>query len=315
MANKRNISDDGPAAYVTGVKCICGVADGNTKYTQMRMKWWAAALFIPVLGAQTVEQAVARLAEEADLFYKTAHRIAGVETFRQTLPAGTRVSRGRYGVETSLPEQVREIVSEYGFIAVDERGGSLKEARVVVTVDGKRWKRGNESLESLAPTLSTLDDKKKRRLLEGYEVFGVEGFVSDLGQLLLLFSRGLAANYTFTLEGEEDGVIQYSYEQAKGNGDAVTVYAGKSVLKQAPKGNVWIRKSDLMPVKIGLMTSRREGNVPVVDLSYVEYEKSEFGPLLPKRVVHQSFIGKTLMALDEYTYSGFHELAFSPVRQ
>src|SRR5262245_14178534 len=108
------------------------------------MRWGLIAVFAGAvcLGAQLpagTEGVVERLAKEADLFDRMAHRVAGVETLRQTLPRGSRIAKGKRGVETVLPEQVKEIVSEYGFIALDERGGSIKEVRVVLTVDGQRW--------------------------------------------------------------------------------------------------------------------------------------------------------------------------------
>src|SRR5688572_28854656 len=132
--------------------------------------WWivsAALLTASSACAQSPEALRAvldRLGKEADLFDKRAHRVTGIETLRQTLPRGSRVSKSNRGVEVVLPEQTREIVSEYGFIALDEPGGWLKEVRMVVSVDGSKWKKGNKNLYSLARTLSANDDKKKRSL-------------------------------------------------------------------------------------------------------------------------------------------------------
>src|SRR5262245_44837145 len=157
----------------------------------MKLGLVSVFLFITCAGAQTPEDlraVIQRLGREADLFDKSAHRVAGIETLRQTLPKGSRVSTSRTGVETVLPEKKREIVSEYGFIALDERGGWLKEIRRVLTVDGLEWKKGKQGLDSLARTLAASDDRKKRSLLESYESYGLQGFITDLGQLILLFA-------------------------------------------------------------------------------------------------------------------------------
>src|SRR6185436_13626241 len=129
--------------------------------------WWilSAAFLAASATAQTPEAlraVIERLGKEADLFDKRAHRVTGIETLRQTLPRGSRISKGKRGVETVLPEQTREIVSEYGFISLDEPGGWLKEIRMVLSIDGLTWKKGNKNLDGLARTLSASDDKKKR---------------------------------------------------------------------------------------------------------------------------------------------------------
>jgi hypothetical protein len=258
--------------------------------------------------AQT-QRLVERLAEEADLFDRSAHRVAGIETLRQTLPRGSRVVRGKRGVETVLPEQVREIVSEYGFMAVDERGGSLKEVRLVKTVDGQRWSKGNKGLDSLAKTLSATDDKKKRSLLEAFEDFGLQGFVTDLGQLILLFARGLVSNYEIRYHGKDihDALDVYEYTQLGGT-DAMTVYEGKMPLRLRLQGKIWVRPSDLLPVKLSVDSIREENDSIIHDISVVEYAPSDYGCLLPKRIIHQQFVGEHLFVEDDFKYRDFKQV-------
>src|SRR3712207_4160921 len=80
-----------------------------------------------------------RLSKEADLFERRAHRLAATETLTQTTPAGVRTSRGPRGIDVALPEFQREIISDYGFLSMDEPGGSLREVRHVRKVDGQVW--------------------------------------------------------------------------------------------------------------------------------------------------------------------------------
>jgi hypothetical protein len=268
-----------------------------------------AAVCASAQSPGAAQRVAERLAKEADLFDRSAHRVAGVETLRQTLPKGSRVARGKRGVETVLPEQVREVVSEYGFMAVDERGGSLKEVRMVQTVDGQRWSKGNKGLDSLAKTLSATDDKKKRSLLEGFEGFGLQGFVSDLGQLILLFSRGLASNYEIRYFGKDmdEPLEMYEYTQL-GGADALTVYEGKAPLRLKLQGKIWVRPSDMLPVKLSVENVREEKKSIIRDISVVEYVPSEFGFLLPKRIVHQQFVGEHLFVEDDFHYRDFKQV-------
>ncbi|HYP12675.1 MAG TPA: hypothetical protein VEQ63_02020 [Bryobacteraceae bacterium] len=256
-------------------------------------------------------RALESLAIEADAFDKSAHRVAGIETLRQTLPRGSQVVRNRRGVQTVLPERTREIVSEYGFVALDERGGWLKEARIVVAVDGATWKKGNKGLETLARTLSANDEKKKRSLLEGFEDFGLQGFITDLGQLILLFARGLLQNYELTYEFKEPSpagdVWVYRYSQLSGS-DAMTIYEAKVPIKVQLRGRVWIRAKDYVPVQISVESERPVKDLIVHDISVVQYEKSSFGFVLPSRITHEQFVNRNLFVKDEFVYSDFKEL-------
>jgi hypothetical protein len=287
------------------------------------MLWGAITVLLLAAtgGAQTPNAARAmidRLATEADLFDKSAHRISGVETLRQRLPKGSRISKTKRGLDVVLPEQTREIVSEYGFLALDERGGWLKEVRMVSSIDGSKWKRGNKGLDSLARTLSATDDKKKRTLLESFESFGLQGFVTDLGQLILLFARGLAANYEIRYERTDRGdpalpLAVYNYMQLGGT-DALTVYEGKMPVRLKLQGKIWSRLSDGLPVRISVDSSREENRSIIRDLSVVDYEPSQFGFLLPKKIVHRQWVGDILFVEDNFSYSNYRQVLSGAAR-
>ena len=265
--------------------------------------------------AQTpdVQRAVLeRLAREADLFDKSAYRYAGTETLKQVQPRGSRVSRGPRGTEAVLPEQTREVVSDYGFIALDERGGWIKEVRVILTVDGLRWNKGKKGLENLAGALSANDDKKKRSLLESYEDFGLQGFVTDLGPLILLFARGLVSNYELTYERTDTDdrlgpLLVYRYMQLGGS-DALTIYEGDEPIKQKLQGRIWFRQNDYAPVRISIDSEHKEKESVIRDVSVVEYDNRQFGFVLPSRITHQQYVDQVLFVSDEFTYSGFREV-------
>ena len=49
----------------------------------------------------------------------------------------------------------------YGYISSDEPGGSLKEVRLVLTIDGRSGKRGKKDLSDLADRIGTRDAKNR----------------------------------------------------------------------------------------------------------------------------------------------------------
>ena len=275
------------------------------------MTWRVLAL--PLAGISIVAQTTAdhqevfsRLGEEADLFERSAYRVTGRERLTQVVPPGVRVGRSIRGIETALPGLRREIVSQYGFISVDAPGGDIKEVRHVLTVDGRRWNKGTKALSTLAQQIAKTDDRGRRRQLERFEEYGLHGFVTDLGQLILLFARGGAMRYELRYDRtEEDGLWVYTYQQLDGT-EALTIYGeGKQPARQRLKGRVWVQAGSKLPVRMSLESERLIDNILVRDISTVDYEKGKLGFLLPSQIVHQQFVGTTLYVTDTFEYSDF----------
>lgn len=261
--------------------------------------------------ADQTRRALARLGQEADRFERNAHRFTGVETLQQTQPAGTRFSTGPRGIATRLPEAVHEIVSEYGYVSSDERGGSLKEVRLVLTVDGLKWKTGKKDLNDLANRIGTRDAKNRSRTLESYEDYGLRGFLSDAGQLILLFSRGAVEKYEFIFDRQDYGESGqpswvYKYQQLDG-GQAFTIYGGKEPIRQRLHGELWIRPNDLTPARVTIDSTHTMNESEVRDVTSVEYEMNQSGLLLPSRIDHSQFVDKQLFVIDRFTYTGFKQ--------
>jgi hypothetical protein len=255
------------------------------------------------------QQFLAQLQKEADLFERTAHRIAASETLRQTIPAGVRVSRGPRGSEIALPAVTREIVSEYGFVSLDEPGGSIREVRRVLKVDGLTWNKPSTSLTDLAKEISARDAKTKRRQLESLEDHGLRGFVSDFGQVILLFARGGTARYEITFESRnESGFHVYRYQQLDGK-EGVTVYGeGNEAVVQKIAGKIWVHPLYHRPMMISVESDRKFDGSQIRDNTEVHYAPSSFGVLVPARIVHQQFVDDTLVVTDEFLYTDFREV-------
>lgn len=284
----------------------------------MRVPGFSVLLLAPVLLGQPPvdhKRVIERLGAEADRFERSAHRVAGLETLVQTVPNGVRIGRNMRGGEILLPGYVREIISEYGFISMDVRGGSLREVRKVLTIDGLKWSKGSKSLKALARDMTAKGDKGRKQSLERFEEYGLTGFVSDLGQLILLFARGGAARYEIQFEkAEDDGKLAYTYQQLDGP-EALTIYGETAdPLRKKLHGRIWVQADTYVPWKISIESLREYDEVPVVDRSTVEYEMSGFGCLLPVRIVHTQHVGKRLQVTDDFAYSGFRKISNSASR-
>jgi hypothetical protein len=272
-----------------------------------------------MLCAQTADDhsaVIAELGRQADIFERSAYRVSAVETLRQTIPAGARTRTGPRGIEVRLPETTHEIVSEYGFLAEDVRGGSLREARMVLTVDGLKWKRGTKGFESLSKEMAIRDDAGRRRLLESWETFGLSGFITDLGQLILLFARGNASGYDIRFVAKEETFGEelwvYTYQQ-RGGSQALTIHGeGDAPLRQSLRGKIWVRGHDRLPVRVSLDSERKDSKGVLRDTAAVSYFLSPYGTLMPVRIVHEQYGDDTLLVKNEFTYSSFKQLLPRP---
>ncbi len=251
-----------------------------------------------------------RLDQEADRFERNAHRFVGIETLRQTQPEGTRFGTGPRGITTKLPGVVHEIESEYGYTSSDEPGGSLKEVRVVLTVDGLKWKSGKKDLSALAEQIGNRDVKNKAHTLESYEQYGLRGFLSDAGQLILLFARHGVEKYDFVYDRSEIGAAGpmwvYKYSQLDG-AQALTIYGEKQPVRQRLAGEVWVQSSDSLPVRVTMQSERVVKDVKVRDVTLVDYEQSSWGLLLPSHIDHRQYVDLQLFVIDEFFYTAFKQ--------
>jgi hypothetical protein len=262
-------------------------------------------------GSGETRTVVARLGQEADRFEANAHRFIGIEILKQTQPAGTRFSRGPRGIVTGLPEVTHEVISQYGFISSDEPGGSLKEVRSVLTVNGLKWSRGKKELGQLADRIAAGDAKNRAKTLESFENYGLRGFLSDAGQLILLFSRNAIDKYEFTFDREaidpSGPVWIYKFQQLDGDA-AFTIYGEKQLIRQKLAGEVWLSAGDGLPVRITLNSEYIVEGSAVRDLTAVEYQMTEWGFLLPQRIDHRQFVDGSLFVIDDFRYDKFKEV-------
>jgi hypothetical protein len=255
-----------------------------------------------------VQRMMERISEEASAFARQAPDVIGQETLRQRAlkpPWRFRPRIGKAATEPPKPEwQTREIVSEYGFSAFAAAPGVLHEFRRVVSVDGRKIEDNGKALDALAKSITSNNDKQKRRQLKQFEKYGLLGAATDFGQLILMFSRDQLDQFEFNAEGQRmigaERAQVFSYKQLEGS-QSLTIFADGKVLHQRLEGEIWARASDALPLRITLI-SVRPG---VREEAQVEYTMTQYGFELPVSVVHREFQASGLVAENRFQYTNF----------
>jgi hypothetical protein len=245
--------------------------------------------------AQTVEArrlVMERLQQEADRFAELAPQIQGREILQQTRP----------------PKTQRQIISDYGFLAL--RPGDIREVRQVQAVDGKMVKKHGDGLKDLAQSVMAADDKQRRKLLESFEKHGLSGVAVDFGPLILLFAGPSIQKFEFIFQRMDNAngspAAVYRYEQIDGAG-GLTIFSDGKPIRQKLRGELWAQPSDGVPMRIVLDSEHMEGKSKIRDFTFVDYSRSEFGPLLPVLVGHRQFNDRTPIVQDLFRYSNYHK--------
>jgi hypothetical protein len=289
-----------------------------------------ASILLATLAATTfhafaddrTQQLVAALSREADAFRKIAPDLIGQETlFQRAMKPPKGGFHIRVGASAKKPPepvwQERRILSEYSFAAFAGEGGALHEVRRVTEVDGRAVQDSKKAQEELAAIVTAPDDKRKKELLEQFEKYGLVGAVTDFGQLLLLFNSRDVMHYEFTYRRTEiQGVaplLVFGYQQIDGPEGLTVITAqngaqhGDSAQTMRMRGEVWVRESNFIPVRITLATGQGEGPEQVREEASVDYSMSSYGALLPLWTEHRELRGGNVVVENKFSYTDFHK--------
>ncbi|MCP5110730.1 MAG: hypothetical protein GY953_07845 [bacterium] len=274
---------------------------------------------------ERLERILDRVSEEAAAFSNFAPRIIGRETLRQKAVKPRRRFRIRIGKDAAKPPplryQTREIVSEYGFTTFREAPGSLHELRTVVSVDGRQVVKGGKARETLTLGISKPDDKVKKRLLREFQKHGLSSAATDFGQLVMLFERRQLGDYRFELAREgflgAERAVVIRYQQLQGP-DSVTIFEGRRAIKARLEGELWVRASDYVPLRITTVTTIAENKHTIQHRGAVDYFSGRYGAVLPASVRYKKLVDGQPVVENVATYSGYQmftvdaEIQFAP---
>ena len=79
----------------------------------------------------------------------------------------------------------------------------------------------------------------------------------------------------------------------------------RKAIHQPLEGQLWVRASDGMPLRIVLVSQHEERGAAIRDESRVDYTMTPRGYLAPASVVHRQTSGGQLVVEDVYEYSDF----------
>jgi hypothetical protein len=257
------------------------------------------------------------LARTAATFSTTAPGLMAEETLDQRGRRGfVEILRGKRDeikdLDIRLPQDfhTHEVVSSYALAETGE-GHVLHELRTILTMDGEAPTPATtrEARHAMTIGVRSADDGTKRRLLEDLEYDQMEGAVTDFGQLILLFTGRRQKDYEFTpgddqrLDGEAVAVLHY--RQISGE-QGLTFFKERTAERQSATGQVWLRKKDLLVVRITMNTEEAASKKFTIRTeATVDYRSSRFG-LVPAHVLHRQILNSSLMVENDLHYADFH---------
>ncbi len=278
----------------------------------------AAVLFFPCLLAadERLDRVLSRLAEATEAFLRVAPLALSEETLVQKTwrapsllrpqPGAPRGQSGKPGLQT------REIVSEYGFSTLADSPNVLHEIRQVISVDGRQVRNRESARLTLSLGASSRDVRVKRRMLRELETYGLTSAAIDLGQMILLFAPPHAGDYEFQLAGHgeipPDKALIFNFLQTRG-ASSVTVFEGRNARRESIQGELWVRESDSLPLRVLIRTGRAQGRHRLRDEAAVDYAMSPYGALLPSTVVHREYLDDRLEVEHLFRYAPFRKFS------
>ena len=241
---------------------------------------------------QLIGQMTSRIAEEAEVFAHAAQSVLSEETLKQR----TRKPASRFRSRTDQPKEqfvAREIVSEYGFSTLKDAPNALHEFRTVISVNGKKIQTSEKARKTLTMGVKSADDNLKKEILRDFEKHGLTGAATDFGQVILLFTKRRLHDYQFGIIGQErvgttPAVAQLSRQ--KSASESLTTFAGRDALHSGLQGFLWLRTPDYLPLRIRLLSSRRDGSYVFYTDATVNYVMSPHGCVMPTAVDHRETI-------------------------
>lgn len=246
------------------------------------------------------------------MFRRTAANLLGRETLRQRAlrePPRFRPRAGRSAREPApLEYRTREIVSELSYGVLRESPAVLHEFRQVILVDGRPVMDQQRARRRLVAGLRSADDRARQQLLESFGRYTLRGAATDFTPALLMFTARRLAEFSFEISGRArvgaEPALILRFRQIAGGG-AFAVLQERELIRLPLEGELWVRESDGLPLRIVLLSRRQQGGRELSDHAIVDYAPHPQGVLVPASVVRRLHAGELLVEEDVFLYSDF----------
>jgi hypothetical protein len=266
----------------------------------------------------TVADLTAAVANAAAIFSRSAPGLEAQETLHQhgrrgflsVLEKGDDEKPKNLDVRLSPEFRTHDVISDYAFSEIGQPR-AIHEIRSIISVDGRTISHEDEARHALAIGIQSPDDEMKHKLLENFERNRLEGAVTDFGQLLLLFSAAAQSHYQFTMGKERllhtVPMIALQYKQVSGV-SGLTTFRERVAETRPMEGEIWLRHSDLLPMRITMFTEKPLGtNLTIRDQAVIDYTPTPYG-LAPAHLDYMQFLGSDLLVENDLQYSGYQRL-------
>ena len=288
-----------------------------------------AILFVSILPQALPAQELiidrARLASQAQSFAEQLPNLICTEILKQkSISYSTRmqIRVGDAALRPIAPKiKEREIRSDLGYSLRGKDNPVWFELRKVIDVDGKVVTAPKKARERLLLGMQSDDERTRLKMMEEFTRYGLDGIATDYSLSLLLFRFGEIDKMKFEAKSSEflgaDRVSVFAFSRPDQDA-AVTVFDGKQATRQPLNGLIWLRQSDMRPLRIKLISVTREDRIQILDEGTIEYAPSKFGSVLPATVRYSRKVNGTLILETQYTYKEFlkfgadAELKFTP---
>jgi len=256
-----------------------------------------------------VARALPEIARQASDFWHSAPDYMARETMKEkALTAQKR--RLHFRAKATEPAKPvmkeREIVSYYAISFFNARREALHEFREIVSMDGKETTAEGSARAKLAAILESKDDGAKQALVEDFEKSTLSVAATDFGQLIMLFTRGNLSKYTFALKSRQqvgvDRALVIGFQQNAGGESLQITEPGRKV-NQPLSGELWIRESDYLPLRITLTSTHLDEGDEIRDDATVDYLSRSRGVFLPAAITYRRYIKKTMVVENIAEYS------------
>lgn len=272
-----------------------------------------AFLLIRAHAQPGLAEILSRVAEEAEVLQQNAPKVLTQETLDQRAvmpPSRFRPLAGSAAAEPAKARlQVREVVSEYSVGTLkDSDSRNLIEFRQVVSVDGRRIQSAESARHALSLGVHSPDDRVRKRMLEDFARNGLVDVATDYALILLAFSKRGLEQMKISPGGEEavgsDAALVLSWQQTSPDSGELEFH-GRQVARRALRGNLWVRKSDGLPLRIQAWAEHPDGKHQIRDEATVDYVLSVHGFVTPASVVHRHLVDGQIMTENLYRYEPF----------
>ncbi len=268
---------------------------------------------------------LARVAEEAETLAQNAPKSLTQETLEQraVVREAPKIRIGKAATQPPKEQlKIRTIVSEYSVAPLKgSDSADLLEFREVVSVDGKRVRTAESARHALSLGIRNPDERVRRRMLEDFARYGLEGAATDYAMILLAFTSRGQRLLVVALAGQEhigaDDALVFQWHQTPA-AQGELLFTGPQASRVPLQGKLWVRDSDGRPLRVSVWAEQSLAGRAIRDEATVDYVMSPHGFVAPASVHHRHLIDGKMVSENVYTYESFKlfeaesELKFSP---